>query len=110
MIFEILEIKPTEEAVILGTVNFELNQIEKQEEYDITLEVCDDEVEGKINAVIYSKIFFVWSQFAYYNDQYLKSESLVNSYKSVLDKSNSLLENLNGKIILTRFNRAIQIC
>lgn len=97
--FEILDIRPTEEVIILGTANFELNQIEKQDEYDITLEVCEDEVEGKVNAVINSKIVFIWSQFAFYNDLYLKSESLVNSYKAVLDKSNSLLDNLNGKLI-----------
>jgi hypothetical protein len=59
--------------------------------------VCEDESDSKVNAVINLKIVFIWSQYTYYNDLFLKSESLVNSYKAVLDKSNSLLDNLNGK-------------
>ena len=76
-------------------MEFKLDNIKKQEEYDITLDILDEGIESKINATIYSKIIFIWSNFQYYNDLFLKSEALVNSYKSILDKSNLYLDNLN---------------
>ena len=87
----------TGEEVILGTVNFNLNRIEKQEEYDIILDILDEESDSKINATINCKILFIWSHYKYYYDLYLKSESVAQSYKNVLEKSTTFLENLNGK-------------
>lgn len=101
LIFEVLNIQPTGESVILGTVNFELFNLENQEEYGIRLEILDDEGESKINANIESKIFFIWSHFKYYNDMYLKSQTIVNSYKTGLDKHSLLLENLNGRYLIS---------
>ena len=92
-----MDILPTNEVVILGAVNFELKNIEKQEEYEVTLDIYDEENENQINAVINTKILFIWSHFNLYNDMYMKTEALVNSYKQVLDKTNMFIDNLNGK-------------
>lgn len=99
--FEIIDTRPLGDQVIVGSVQFDLNKIDKQEDYDVTLEILEEEDDSNspINSKINAKISFIWSFFEYYMDQLKRTEKNVKSYKALLDKSNSLLENLNGKFL-----------
>jgi len=81
----------------LGSVRFSLNLIERQEEYDVLLEVPDlnnsEDVYAKINA----KIQFIWSLHKFYSDELLKSEERFNNIKALINSKQNVLNNLNGK-------------
>ena len=79
----------------LGTVKFPLDKIEKQEEYDLELEIPDEYDERIINAKINAKIRFVWSTYKYYQDLYAKSERVLQNYNAMLTRTFQLIENLN---------------
>ena len=51
LIFEILDIIPNVEQVVLGKVELSLFSIEKQEEYEITFDILDDVTKKKINTL-----------------------------------------------------------
>lgn len=82
--------------IILGSVRFSLNLIERQEEYDVLLEVPDlnnsEDVYAKINA----KIQFIWSLHKFYNDELVKSEERFNNIKALINSKQNVLNNLNG--------------
>jgi hypothetical protein len=85
-----------DEEISIGTVRFPLDKIENQDEYDVLLEIPDEEDEKIINAKINAKIKFVWSIYKLYQDLFAKSEKALQTYKQLLDKSNQYLENLYG--------------
>ena len=103
LMFEILDILETNNQSLIGSVVFEINNIEKQEEYDVTFDIMDEE-NISINASIYSKILFIWSQFKYYDDQYIKSFELARNYKEVLDKSLYYLDILNDSFSTSKLS------
>jgi myo-inositol-1-phosphate synthase len=80
---------------VIGSVQFPLDKIENQEEYDVLLEIPDEHDEKIINAKINAKIKFFWSMYKYFQDLYAKSEKILGQYKNLIEKSNLLLENLN---------------
>lgn len=83
------------EKQILGTVRFPLESIERQEEYELELEIPDDNDENIIMAKINAKVHFIWSMYKYYQDMLTKSERVLNNCTAMLQKTNRLLENLN---------------
>ncbi len=97
LIFDIIDVEQDGEEFIIGSVQFDLDKIDKQEDYDVTLEIPDDESskQSAISSKINCKITFIWSYFEYYQELFNKSERNSKSYKSLLDKNNSLLDNLN---------------
>lgn len=83
---------------IIGEVRFPLDQLENQEEYDILLEIPDEEDDEIINAKVNAKIQFIWSPFKMYQDLHAKSEKIINTYNNMIAKSNHLLQNLSGTL------------
>jgi hypothetical protein len=67
----------------------------------VLLEIPDEADESIVNARINAKIKFFWSEYKYYEDLYNACEKKLKNLKLLLDKSYQLLENLNGKIVLT---------
>jgi hypothetical protein len=59
--FEVLTIDRRGTKEILGAVKFPLDKIERQEEYDLELEIPDENDERIITAKINAKIKFIWS-------------------------------------------------
>lgn len=96
MIFEVYEIVEKTESLI-GSVTLDIRELQKQEEYEITLDIIDDVDLNKINSSINTKILFIWSYVQYYSDLKNKSNKLFESYNSILDKTDNLLNSLNGK-------------
>jgi hypothetical protein len=80
---------------VLGTVSFPLYKIERQDEYDLELEIPDENDENVNMAKINAKIQFIWSIYKYYQDLLTKSERVLQNCQAMLQKTNRLLENLN---------------
>jgi hypothetical protein len=83
------------EKLTLGTVKFPLDRIERQEEYELELEIPDEDDENLIMAKINAKIQFIWSIYKYYQDMYTKNERALQNCNIMLQKTTRLLENLN---------------
>ncbi len=83
------------EKVTLGTVKFPLDRIERQEEYELELEIPDEDDDNLIMAKINAKIQFIWSIYKYYQDMYTKNERALQNCNTMLQKTTRLLENLN---------------
>lgn len=79
----------------IGMVKFPLDKIERQDEYDLELEIPDENDEKIITAKINAKIRFIWSWYKYYQDLYTKSEKHLQNYTNTIQRTNNLLENLN---------------
>lgn len=103
LLFEVYEIEGTKENLI-GQCTLDVRELKKQEEYEITLDIIDDLETNKINSSINTKILFIWSYTQYYNDLKNKSDKLIDSYNSVLDKTENLLTSLNGKSLLFKIH------
>ncbi len=88
---------------ILGTVKFPLDRIERQEEYDLELEIPDENDENLIMAKINAKIQFIWSVYKYYQDLSTKNERTLQNCANMLQKTTSLLENLNEPFKFVEF-------
>ena len=95
LFFDVYNINENNSENLIGTVKFPLDTIEKQEEYDLELEIPDEEDEKVINAKINAKIRFIWSIYKYYQDLYTKSERSLQNYNSQLQKTYQLLDSLN---------------
>jgi hypothetical protein len=71
----------------------------KQEEYEVLLEIPEDVDPSSHRAVretrITTKILFIWSMQEFYNDQIIKSEKSLKTYKTFLEKNEHLIESLN---------------
>ena len=86
----------------IGMVNFSLSKIENQQEYDVLLEIHDEEYENIIKAKINAKIKFTWSFYLLYQELHSISEKKLENLQISLQNIRQLLENLNGIIILYR--------
>lgn len=80
-------------------MKFSLNLIERQDEYDVLLEVPDINDEGEIYAKINAKIQFIWSLHKFYNDELVKSEDNFNKIKTLISAKQQVLSNLNGRFL-----------
>ena len=80
----------------LGEVRFHLNAVDTQEEYDVVLDITNDNNNSSI-AKINCKIKFVWSLYKLYQDLINKSEKKLNRYNTTIMKSNKIIDVLNGK-------------
>lgn len=94
--FEVLNRKSNREKVAIGSVMLDLNQIMQQDEYEVLLEI-PEENNANIISTIHTKITFIWSFYKFYEDQYTKSQKNIKAYESLLEKTTTLLNNLNGK-------------
>lgn len=100
IIFEILNIdSKNNTTVALGSVRFSLNLIEKQEEYDVLLEVPDSENENEVIAKINAKIQFIWSLHKFYSEELAKCEERFSEIKNLIDSKQRILNNVNGMSI-----------
>lgn len=72
--------------------------IEKQEEYDVLLEVPDKYNENEVYAKINAKIQFIWSLHKYYSEELIKSEERIDNLKNIIFQKQNVLKNLNGII------------
>jgi hypothetical protein len=81
----------------VGSVGFPLTRIENQDEYEVLLEIPDEDDDTICNAKINAKIKFFWSYYKHYEDLYNNADKKQKSLQSLLDKSFQLLDNLNGK-------------
>ncbi len=86
--------------ITLGSVRFSLNLIERQEEYDVLLEVPDVNNDQDVYAKINAKIQFIWSLHKFYTDELSKSEERFSKIKSLISGKQNVLSNLNGKYSL----------
>ena len=75
-------------------MRFHLSQVDSQDEYDVTLDLLDD---NKFNvAKIYCKINFIWSYHLLYQDLITKTEKKINNLNHTIQKCNKILGTLNG--------------
>lgn len=81
--------------MVIGSVTLDLNQISQQDEYEVLLEIPE---ENNINiaSTIHTKITFIWSFYKLYEEQFIKSQKNINAYEALLEKTTMLLNNLNG--------------
>ncbi len=102
IVFEILNVDPDDNTkqITLGSVRFSLNLIERQEEYDVLLEVPDVNDDKDVYAKINAKIQFIWSLHKFYTDELVKSEERFSKIKSLISAKQNVLSNLNGKDLL----------
>ena len=85
--------------ISIGSVRFALNLIQKQEEYDVLLEVPDMNDEKEVHAKINAKIQFIWSLHKFYSDELVKSEERFNNIKNLIYQKQNILKNLNGMLL-----------
>ena len=101
IVFEILNVDPqnTSKNVSIGSVRFALDLIQKQEEYDVLLEVPDPNDENEVYAKINAKIQCIWSLYTYYSEELQKSGERCDNLKTLVYQKQTILKNLNGKFI-----------
>ncbi len=87
-----------QQEVLFNPVNFPLNKIENQDEYDVTLEIHNND--GEVTSYLKTKIRFIWSYFKFSQELLGKSEHDKTNYEAQLDKCNNFLNTLMSKIIL----------
>lgn len=93
---EIVTIEIKSEGEIMGTIKFDLKDINSQNEYHIDRLEINDRTNfsiGKISA----NLKFVWSFVKYYQDLINVTEKNLLKYDTTIKKSNSVLQILNGK-------------
>ena len=71
-----------------------LNSIQNQDEYDIELEMAEAATDNMW--IIKARIVLIWSYFKLSQDNYNKAEKAYEFGMNNLQKSNSVLQNLNG--------------
>lgn len=77
----------------LGQSKVPLNKIINQDEYEIELEISDENNDRSIWNVG-AKITLIWSYYKLYQDNFNKSETNYNNYYNKFEKSTVILENL----------------
>jgi hypothetical protein len=82
----------------LGEIRFHLDAVESQDEYEVELDVIES-VNKSTVAKIQCKIKFVWSFYTMYQDLVNKSEKKINKFSNNIQKSNKIIDVLNGILI-----------
>jgi hypothetical protein len=100
IVFEVINVdQNTGRNLSIGSVRFSLDLIEKQEEYDVLLEVPDPRDENEVYAKINAKIQFIWSFYKFYSEELIKSEERIETLKNLIYQKQNILKNLNGIFI-----------
>lgn len=110
IVFNILEVKTDiDEEIIIGSVELDLNKINEQDDFELTLEIPENENDNNSPNItkITSKAMFIWSYFQYYTDLVLKSENNVRSFKASLEKSENIINSLNEPFNLNVYDNII---
>jgi hypothetical protein len=76
-----------------GESKVPFQQITSQDEYEVDLEIADSENERQV-WVLNIKLTLIWSYFKLYQDLYNKAEVAFNDNLAMLEKTNSVIENL----------------
>lgn len=95
MTIEVIDMSKKNEEDVIGTVLIELDRFEKQEEYEVKLEIPSDEGGEESGSNVNCRIMVVWSYYELYSELYKKAELNMKTYKDLLEKNSKLLENLN---------------
>lgn len=94
--FTLFGIKPDNEIeTTIGKVNFPLVQIEKQESYEIEIDIPDFNDQTNTIAKIKASLYFYWSDFLYYSQEKKNSDELLQKIQQNLKKTNQYLQMLN---------------
>ena len=109
----------------IGQAFLKLDELIKQEEYEIQLTIPDQENSSPVNSeenaagIIKTKVIFIWSYKDYYqeqlnieNDVFEKIESNLNKTKNYLDQLNSLIpfnDNVNDINLSNSINQHINV-
>ena len=109
----------------IGQAFLNLNELIKQEEYEIQLTIPDQENSSRVNSeenaagIIKTKVIFIWSYSDYYkeqlvieNDVFEKIESNLNKTKNYLNQLNSLVpfnDNVNDNNLSNSINQNINV-
>ncbi len=80
-----------------------MDSIEKQEDYDVSLEVPDPNDESEVYAKINAKIKFIWSLYLFYSEELIKSEERINNLRNLISQKQNIFRNLNGIFLLFFF-------
>lgn len=81
---------------ILAQSRVPLNSIQNQDEYDIDLEMTEEQGEPNSIWVVKARIVLIWSYFKLYQDSYTKAENSCETFMTSLVKSNTILQSLTG--------------
>ena len=80
---------------VFNQINFPINKIENQDEYDVTLEIHNSE--GVVTSFLKTKIRFIWSYLELYQDLLNKAEQDKSNYENQHKKCNNILNALTSK-------------
>ena len=95
LFFIMYAINPQNEIYEIGKKEFNLENIESQEEYDVKIIIPDLNDKTKEIAQIQSRITFFWSDYKLYEDRRNLCENKIIKYENALKKSNFYLQELN---------------
>jgi hypothetical protein len=87
--------RDSSKEVFLSESKVPLNSIQNQDEYDIDLEMAEAASDNMW--LIKARIVLIWSYFKLSQDNYNKAEKAYETAMNNLQKSNLVLQNLNGK-------------
>ena len=93
--FIMTAINSQNEVYEIGRKEFNLENIESQEEYEVKIIIPDLKDKNKEIAQIQCRITFFWSDYKLYEDQRNLCEKKINKYENALEKSNFYLQELN---------------
>jgi hypothetical protein len=79
----------------IGKKVFDLNTIQSQDKYEITIELPDIYDNKSIIAHIKTIIFFYWSDYEKYSELAQKSENQIQKIKKAIHQTNNYLKTLN---------------
>jgi len=93
---EVIDMTKKNEEEVIGTVLIELDRFERQEEYEVKLEIPSEEGEtDESGSNVNCRIMVVWSYYELYSEMYKKTELNMKTYKELLERNSILLESLN---------------
>lgn len=87
---------------VLGKLVLPLVKLENQEEYDLHIEIPDENRDNESFAKLNTKCQFIKSYYNFYRDNALKAESNKKDYEASLKDSKKLFDNLNGNFQLIK--------
>jgi len=95
LFFIMYVINSQNEEYEIGKKEFDLENIDSQEEYEVKIIIPDLNDKNKEIAHIQTRIIFFWSDYKLYEDQRNICENKIIKYENTLKKSNFYLQELN---------------
>ena len=104
IIFELREIidEDNDDNNLTGQASLDLNELKKQEEYEILLNIPSKENSSDVNSqdniagTIKAKVIFIWSYLDYYKEQLNSENQLFQKLEANLNKTQSYLNQLKS--------------